>query len=405
MRFRSTNRDTAIIVAALVVGLCGRSMALPPYSFTRIADDTGPFETFFTPQINNHGRVVFVAVTDSLDVGVHVGDGGPLTTIADNSGVIRNFACCPSINDAGTVAFSASPTAGGAAIYSGNGGPLALRVDSSGPFGIFGAAVGINNSNEVAFWANTDAGGEGIYRISATGGLTTIADDAGPFDSFPSSLSLNESGRVAFTATMDSGVRGVYSGTGGPTATIADNTGPLDGFFGAAINDGGEVGFAASGPAVYTGSGGPLTLVADDSGAYFQFDAPALNHVGDVVFFASLDAGGEGIFFGDDAVVDKLIQVGDPLDGSIVTNLPLTGGPKELSVNEMGQVVFRADLADGRRGLYRADPIPEPHTLVLLMLAGGAFLWRRQRLQHHQCRRTGTLKKENSRDVCYSSSF
>lgn len=124
---------------------------------------------------------------------------------------------------------------------------------------------------------------------------------------FFSMLLFNELGRVAFMVTMDSGVCGVYLGSGGLITIIVDNIGLLDGFFGVVMNDSGEVGFVVVGFGVYIGSGGLVIFVVDDGGVYFQFDVFVLNVVGDVAFFVSFDVGGEGIFFGDDVVVDKLI--------------------------------------------------------------------------------------------------
>jgi PEP-CTERM motif len=87
---------------------------------------------------------------------------------------------------------------------------------------------------------------------------------------------------------------------------------------------------------------------------------------GAVAFSAALDTGGFGIFTGPDALVDEVISVDDPLFGSTVAELLMGEG----SLNDTGQIAFFYELADGRTGIARADPlaIPEPGTLALLGL-------------------------------------
>jgi len=61
-----------------------------------------------------------------------------------------------------------------------------------------------------------------------------------------------------------------------------------------------------------------------------------------------------GIFTGGDPVADRVIAVGDALDGSTVSGFdPLSFAS---SLNNAGQIAFLVRLADGRTAVYRADP-------------------------------------------------
>jgi len=75
-----------------------------------------------------------------------------------------------------------------------------------------------------------------------------------------------------------------------------------------------------------------------------------------VVFQAGLTAGGAGLFKGRDPIGDKIIATGDPLLGSSVTDLLFVRG----GLNDAGELAFLAALADGRRVIVRASPIPAP---------------------------------------------
>ena len=96
----------------------------------------------------------------------------------------------------------------------------------------------------------------------------------------------------------------------------------------------------------------------------------------------NLDAGGSGLFYGPDAINNKIIQTGDTLDGSTVTTLTALAG----LADDTNQLAFLAALADGRRGIYRAafTAVPEPGTAALavsgmLPLAGIVLRRRRRR--------------------------
>jgi hypothetical protein len=152
-----------------------------------------------------------------------------------------------------------------------------------------------------------------------------------------------------------------------------------------AINDEGTVAFRAfldaGGRGIFTGSGGEITTIVDDSGAFRGFNSMALNDEGAVVFQAVLDAGGEGIFTGSDLVADKVIATGDSLFGSTVTSLFF----QKNGLNNSGQIVFIAGLADGTQGVFRAEPVPEPSealgTLAFGVL-GIRYLLKRKQKKH-----------------------
>src|SRR6266849_4144372 len=111
------------------------------YTFTKIADCSGGFANFTGGMsINARGTVAFAASFPAGSPGIFIGMGGPLTTIVDNSqsfgsfGLFGNFGGQPSINNTGTVAFEAEFRGGGKGILTSSGGPLTLIADNSGVF-------------------------------------------------------------------------------------------------------------------------------------------------------------------------------------------------------------------------------------------------------------------------------
>ena len=97
-----------------------------------------------------------------------------------------------------------------------------------------------------------------------------------------------------------------------------------------------------------------MSPVADGAGAYDVLAHPRINASGMVAFEATLDlGGGAGIFTGPDPIGDKVIQSGDALFGSTVTEVELA------DLDDAGRVAFEAHLADARFVVGRADPVPE----------------------------------------------
>jgi PEP-CTERM motif len=124
-----------------------------------------------------------------------------------------------------------------------------------------------------------------------------------------------------------------------------------------------------------------FTTVADNSGRFRSWGmlgfghvaGPSINSAGTVAFFAFLDAGGSGIFTGDDPLTDTVIRTGDALFGSTVTDLSFFRG-----LNDNGDITFRYHLADGRTGVAVAV-VPEPASWALSGLGGLGILVRRRR--------------------------
>jgi hypothetical protein len=311
----------ALLIACVFIG-AATTHANAEYTFTLIADSTGPFKDLdgSSLSLNSTGTVAFRTTLDSGNRGVFSGNGMTTTTIAISSLPFAGFGY-PSINQAGTVAFVSFPHSGFAdGIYAGNGGPLTTIASTAGPFSsfAFGYTTSINTAGTVAFWAALDTGPGGIF-LNSGDTLTPVSFNSLVGVDFD--FSMNEASTFAFRS--GNGAR-VLTANGGTVTTIADSSGPLN-YFGStpSLNNAGTVAFVAGVGGIdggtfgiYKGNGGALTTIADLSGPYsylgdFNFYQPSINDSGTVAFFAGLDAGGYGIFLGDGADTRKVIGTGD----------------------------------------------------------------------------------------------
>ncbi len=332
-------------------------MVLTGYTFATISDQV----VFLGPaaSINDSGTVAFAAVLDAGQLGVFTGDGGALTIVADNTSQFSGF-LSPSINDQGAVAFKADLAAGGSGVFAVSNGNLITIAQTGTQFNQLASFASINNSGTVAFRAALTASGSGIFTGDG-GALTTIADPSSGLSGFTIFPVINDAGTVAFN-----GSGALYTATNGVYTLIAEATGDPVRFESPvfSMNNNGEVAFegefTSGAHAVFVGNGSSVTAIVDTDGPYASFGNESINAGGSVVFQASTDAGGLGIFSGPDPVHNKIIATGDALNGSTVVTLSL--GREGL--NDNGQVAFYAELADGRHGIFRADPLPfSPSTL------------------------------------------
>lgn len=384
------NHTVKSVALASLFWACGVCTSLAAsYSFTKIVDSGSGYFLSQTgggsPQINNSGTVVFTAHTQLPTGGFTIltGNGGPLTFIdgemhsPTQSSFVWQYGA--SINDAGVVAYQrttnyATNTAQG--IYTSAGTTIyesTTSVSNNPPFVSTYGTPSINNSDRVAFVAYHQGGS---WLATGDGGpLTVIADIPGA-DGQVNPINqgaLNDSGSVAFSAwhwTPGTSFS-LYSGSGGPLTTIYSG---LDVYEQQPdINNAGTVTFSHGQPLVVTGNGGPLTPVP--SGAVSLSVDPSINNLGQIAFLGEDFSNVVGIYLG--ASLNPLVKRGDSLDGSTIQYF--VGGP---SLNDHGQIAFSVGLADGREGIWVANPVPEPSSLVLAALGFvglAASRWRRRR--------------------------
>ncbi len=167
---------------------------------------------------------------------------------------------------------------------------------------------------------------------------------------------LNNSGTVTFLANGGPSGTGIYSGSGGPLTTVisSGNVYQLPD-----INDAGTVALTEQFLGLVTGNGGPLTQVAAGYG-------PAINDLGHIAFLGFSNSSVPGIYLTDGVSQSLVVQQGDPLDGSTIQQFIYS----YASINNHDQIAFSAYLADGREGIWVANPVPEPASATLLSIAG-----------------------------------
>jgi len=279
--------------------------------------------------------------------------------IVDQTGVFANFGGAPVINEAGDVAFVATLDDATRGIFSGPDPGTDTIVDDAGVFDNPIDLPSIAADGTVAFRAWLDPDDEHFFGLrgiftNADPDFETVADEDDPrFGAGFSSLSIADDGTVAFDAIGNFGAFGIYRAGVGGIETVVDESGPLGAMFAVSINDAGTtVAFYADldagGGGIFTGDDLPDDLVADASGPYFQFDVPAVNDEDTVIFGATLDAGGEGIFSGPSSTADRIVGTGGPYAGF-----------SDYSINDAGTVVFAAELDAGGLGIFTG---PSPTT-------------------------------------------
>jgi hypothetical protein len=341
------------------------------YAFTQIAD-FAPNSMFshviMNGTLNDHGTVTFRAALWSGGEGAFTRDmEGNLGIIAITNDLISAVPIGGRINNSGTVSFGANLRDGTQAIFTGRGQELS-RITDTGPDSPFGsilpAAADVTNDETVAFRATLKGSGQtGIFTERAGEPPRILYLTGGRFTALPNQNIQRTGNQVVFAATLSAGGDGLFRGDGVTTTTIATTGKTYSAFTSASVaNDAGTVAFLANltagGQAIVTGDGTELHTVVDTSGLFKSFTGfLSFNNDGQVLFAANLADGGRGIFVAQDGEVDEIIGTRDSLLGSTVSSFPDTPfAPRAL--NNLGQLGFLANLADGRQVWVRADPLP-----------------------------------------------
>jgi len=348
------------------------------YTFSRLLDDSGPYNfSSYLPAINNQGTVAFNAQLDSdqwpledssrnfsdRDI-IFTSNAQALTPILPNR-FIPGFGTIPrlgifggylDINDSDTVAFyelQDSPRQGQPyqVLLTGDGETLKTITDTRDYWNIFGD-IAINDEGTVVF---RDRGAYGIFTSDGMT-RTTIVDNSDSLNSLGDTLAINNQGTVAFEEYSNTGGLGIFTSRNGSITPIAETNGLFTQLGTFSLNDSDTVAFAAvledGSEGIFISNSGSSNRLVDTHGSFSSLFSPAINNHDTVAFGAKLETGEYGIFTGTDPVADKVIAVGDKLFGSTVTSL----GFSHKGFNDMGQVAFLAELADGTRGIFRADP-------------------------------------------------
>lgn len=121
-----------------------------------------------------------------------------------------------------------------------------------------------------------------------------------------------------------------------------------------------------------------LTKVVGTTTGFASFGRVLFDDFGRIVFSASKTGGGSGIYSGPDPVADKIVEVGDIVDGRLYSFLSLGKG------NDWGQfTLITSDFFTTDRQVWRVTPEPTPEPGMAILLASGvaslAGLGRRRR--------------------------
>lgn len=276
------------------------------------------------------------------------------------------------------VAFVAKMSDGSQRIYTRQSSTAPLELIASSANGYtFAPGLSINNKGEVAFTAKSN----GVVNVfkGDPGGITQISQ-CGANQCLFQAPSINHRGWVSFSMTD-----GIYAGNGAAVSQVITNPTFVAGAYREAnINDNDMISafigvlptIAIGGPAgqaIFTGDGTDGSVVASNycppgqahachfdptSSSFINMGTSSINDRNDniVAFMANQtnprdDRYKKGIFIGDDPLKDKVIGIGDALDGSTVTDLAMDRG----SLNNDNEITFWAKLANGFEGIFRAN--------------------------------------------------
>ena len=374
------NKTKPLVVLLLVAltGVSSRVEAGAVYDFSHIADVSENY-----PSINNNGVVAFSGQFPNLSSGVFTGSGGALTKIGFG---VQGSVLATWINDSSQVSYRENPSLGVFTIARGSGGPVTTIHTFAGGEHIVPMPV-ISNDGTVTY-LNTNGG---IYSGNG-GALSTVLSIAGTnstqYSGLFDGLAVSHNGTLAYekypSPSSVGGQQIVVNRSGVETSIATFPLSPgITGVSSIAINNAGTVAITGSidiaDSGIYVGDGTTLTKVVTNGASFQVSGVAAINDSGELAFKASYVQGTSifsGIYTGSDPLANKVIQTGDALNGSTVTKLTMGTD----AINDSGEVVFWAQLANGTSGVYTAASVPEPASFGAMLVCMSGLLMRRRRL-------------------------
>jgi hypothetical protein len=312
------------------------------------------------------------------------------------------------------------------------------REGSPGPGGLtYGDLQGfdypvLSSKGNVAFLANI-AGGDPFFNraffAGTPGNLQLVAHsgDAAPgtdttFHDIHGGWNtprVNDMGEVFFASTLNDGTRGIWAGKPSQLKLVARTETPAPGlagatfdfFFDLGLNEKGDVAFRADVQptddeklAIYAGRPNNPQLVAatgqhapgtEDGVEFGYLTDPVINKDGQVAFFGYLTGANSrgpndyGIFAtGHSGDLRLIARFGDDFEvgpGDIRTIQALSHagvfGTHILTFNADSNLVFLAKFTDGSEGIFTATVLPEPASLLSLLLAAPLLVPRRRSIK------------------------
>jgi len=244
-------------------------------------------------------------------------------------------------------------------------------ADSTGSFKSFYLRPAINNAGQVVLSATFDDSSYVDILVGDGEQLAVMATTASGFSKFYNQQSLNNQGQVALYGYSSSDGVGIFSTDGQLVTAIATiNTcfGGYDTYDPPSINDQGVVAFFGTprscsglGPkGIFTGTGGAITIIANTDNGFSAFSGQvSINNVGQVAFRAGLSTGGGGLFRAN----------GDGTFTTMVDNLGSFSGFGDPSLNDSGIVACQASYDSGDSGVITSDGT----TLTVMADSSGPF--------------------------------
>ncbi len=164
---------------------------------------------------------------------------------------------------------------------------------------------------------------------------------------------LNNAGQVAFVVD------------GSPTMTFYDPPDDQNGAIVAQIQLSPGIWLATPTP---FGAPPILTQLVDTSTGFASFGDVLLDDFGRIVFSATKSLGGSGVYDGPDPVANKILEVGDIVDGRLYSVVSLGKG------NDWGQfTLITSDFYTTDRQVWRVTPEPAPEPGMAMLLGAGVF--------------------------------
>jgi hypothetical protein len=363
-------RASWLVMCPVLVGSVTPPAIAVDYTFTRIADSSGPVQPG-EGSINNAGKVAFVGSRSNGGDGVYLLDGGIVTPLLANYGGVTRIGRVR-LNDNGAVAYVADRSGNPAGIYVvPAGGSSATQVAGAGLRDLFWD-FDFNNRGQVVFEAQYRPG---EYAYFVTDGKHTNPVHTWPGNGIEQPATVNDSGTVAFSMPLVGGNGEIYTGDGSSPAS-------RPGLYGTdpSINNAGRIAYVFRGAGeqavMLSGpEGRPVRIAGTTDGTFLA--RPTVNANGEVGFTAfgtPSDSQLDGVYVGDGSRLDRVLGPGDTLFGGTVRDLILEDG----NLIDSGQLLITYLLTDGTIGLTVATPVPEPECAAAAFEAGLLLLARRR---------------------------